>query len=237
VPKKKTALRLNLPHGWAWPPTADMKTQGARCLKDLDTLGVKWKPGKATAKIATPVVVEDMDFAGLKLTPMWGSASTPYVMDCHLARALARWAAPALLDMHVVELRFGQIHKYRQVAGKPGVLSRHALGLAMDVVAFVTDDGEVHVVKDGYPDGDEVLLEVEKRIDESGAFRLLFTPGNDPKHHDDHYHFEARAPGDKPLTPPPDETTVDADDHGEGLLPEESRDVVNPVNAAPKGSN
>jgi hypothetical protein len=183
----------NLPKGWSWPPTADMQKQGARCLKDLDRLGVKWRAGKATKKIVTPVVVDDMKFGGLLLTPRKQGA---HVMDCHLARALARWAGPALTKMHVVELRVGQIHKYREVAGKKGVLSRHSLGLAMDVYAFVTDDGAVYTVLDDYDADDGILLEVERRIGVSGAFRLLLTPGNDPDRHDDHFHFEARVPGD-----------------------------------------
>ncbi len=212
-------LRTNLPVGWVWPPSTQMKQDGQRCLRDLDRLEVHWKAGKATRKVVTPVVVEDMTFGGVRLVPRWGKG--PYVMDCLLARALARHVGPALGNMKVVEIRFGQIYKYRQVAGKKGVLSRHSLGLAMDVYAFVTEDGEAHVVQDDYLDGDEVLLEVERRVTDTGAFRTLLTPGNDPEHHDDHFHFEARAAGDKvvsaptraePAPPPP------ADDGAEKML-------------------
>jgi hypothetical protein len=193
-------MRTNLPHGWVWPPSAPMRQEGQRCLRDLDRLGVSWKPAPATRKIVTPIVVEAMSFGGVRLQPRWGKG--PYVMDCLLARALARFAGPALANMKVVELRFGQIYKYRQVAGKKGVLSRHSLGLAMDVYAFVTADGEEHVVQDGYDGGDAVLLEAEARLTESGAFRTLLTPGNDPQHHYDHFHFEARAAGDKVVSKP-----------------------------------
>jgi hypothetical protein len=187
---------LNLPKDWTWPPSTAMVQQGARCLRDLDALGLKWQAAGATELIATPVIIEDMNFAGLRLVPRYGKG--PWPMDCHLAQALARFAAPALTNMHVVELRFGQIHKVRDVAGKSGVRSRHSFGLAIDVYAFVTDDGVVHVVKDAYNDDtDEVLYEVEDRVNQSGAFRLLLTPGNDPEQHDDHFHFEARVPGDK----------------------------------------
>jgi hypothetical protein len=210
--KRKTVSKLNMPKGWSWPPSAPMKKEGERCLKDLTRLGLKWKKAKAERKIATPVVIEDMDFGGLKLAPRYGKG--PWVMDCHLARAFARYVAPALLDMHVVEVRFGQIHKYRDVAGKPGVLSRHSLGLAMDVYAFVTDDGQVHVVEGDYVDGDEVLLEVERRVDLSGGFRLLLTPGNDFKRHHDHFHFEVRTAGDKALSKAPknEPLVVEVDD-------------------------
>ncbi len=198
--KARASLRVNMPHGWAWPPNSAMKQAGQRCLRDLDRLGVAWKAGPATGKIATPVIVDDMTFGGVKLVARYGKG--PHVMDCHLARALARFVGPALRNMKVTEVRFGQLFKYRQVAGKKGVLSRHALGLAMDVYAFVTADGETHVVEGGYVDGDEVLLEIEERVTDTGAFRMLLTPGNDPARHYDHYHFEARTPGDKVVTKP-----------------------------------
>jgi hypothetical protein len=146
----------------------------------------------------------------VRLVPRWGKG--PYVMDCLLARALVRHVGPALADMKVTELRFGEIYKYRDVAGKKGVLSRHSLGLAMDVYAFVTKDGEAHVVQDGYLDGDEVLHEIEARVTDTGAFRTLLTPGNDPRHHYDHFHFEARAAGDKVVSLPTREGSLDVDD-------------------------
>jgi len=207
--KKQAFVRTNLPVGWKWPPTAPMKQDGQRCLRDLTRLEVKWKPAAATRKIVTPVIVEDMMFGGVRLAPRWGKG--PYVMDCLLARALARYVGPALGNMKVTELRFGQIYKYRQVAGKRGVLSRHSLGLAMDVYAFVTEDGTAHVVQDDYVAGDEVLLEVERRVTDTGAFRTLLTPGNDPRHHYDHFHFEARAAGDKVVSKPTREPADPAD--------------------------
>jgi hypothetical protein len=202
--------RANLPHGWVWPPSPAMRQEGRRCLRDLDRLGLAWKAGPTTRRIVTPVVVEDMTFGGVRLVPRAGKG--PYVMDCLLARALAREAGPALRNMKVVQLRFGQIYKYREVAGKKGVLSRHSLGLAMDVYAFVTEDGVAHVVQDEYLDGDEVLHEAEARVTDTGAFRLLLTPGNDPEHHYDHFHFEARAAADKVVSRPTRPDAIDLDD-------------------------
>jgi len=79
-----------------------------------------------------------------------------------------------------------------RVGGKTkNVLSRHALGLAMDVMSFVDDQGrEASVAKD-YRKGDPLLLEVEKMIDASSSFRLVLTPKNDPISHKDHFHIEA----------------------------------------------
>jgi hypothetical protein len=47
------------------------------------------------------------------------------------------------------------------------------------------------VLKD-YKGGNAVLLAAERAVNESGAFRMLLTPGNDPRSHYDHFHFEAR---------------------------------------------
>jgi hypothetical protein len=178
-----------------------MVAEGERCKADLQRLGLTFHDGTQTDDIATPVIVPDMHFGGLELKTRKRD-KPPWIMDCHLARALVREVAPALLDMHVTTLRVGQIHRFRDVAGKPGVLSRHALGMAMDVYAFDTDDGVQHVVLTDYPKGDEVLLEIERRVTDTGAFRALLTPRNDPQHHYDHFHFEARAPGDKVWTQP-----------------------------------
>jgi hypothetical protein len=119
------------------------------------------------------------------------------VMDCALARALARDAAPVLARLHVTELLVGQIHADRDVGTRPGVLSRHSLGLAMDVYGFVTDDGREHLVENGYLAGDPLLHLVELLLGRTGAFRTIMTPGNDPGPHYNHFHIEARAFGDK----------------------------------------
>jgi hypothetical protein len=115
-------------------------------------------------------------------------------MDCRLALALAESGAAALRSAGVVELRFAGIHTVRNIAGTR-ILSRHALGLAIDVFEVVTEDGVRHVVERDYPD--VVLLSVERWINDSGAFRYLLTPGNDPRHHHDHFHLEARTPAER----------------------------------------
>lgn len=197
--RKKKMYRPNMPPGWVWPPSKQMKQDGENCLKDLDALGVVWKKGKATRKIATPVVIPSMELGGVKLVSVW--RKPPFVMDCHLALAIAAYAGPELRKIGVSEIHFSSLHNYRNVQGTR-ILSRHALGLAMDVRRFKTDDGVVHVVEDDYPKGDATLLGVEDSIARTGAFRTVLTPGNDPKRHADHYHIEARTPRDKVVTKP-----------------------------------
>lgn len=180
--------KLNMPPGWTWPPTAAMRDEGRSCLARLDELGVKWKPAPVTRKVATPIFVPEMQIDGIKLTSLWRGG--PFIMDCLLARALADGGSDALHSAGVTELRFSSIYSYRDIAGTR-ILSRHAVGLAMDVFQIVTEDGYVHVVERDYPD--VALLTVERWINESGAFRYLLTPGNDPRHHWNHFHFEARS--------------------------------------------
>jgi hypothetical protein len=186
---KSPKTRLNMPPGWTWPPSAKMKSDGQQCLARLTELGVTWEKGPATPKIVTPILLPKMAIGGVKLTSMWKKG--PFPMDCYFALAFAERGAAAMRAAGVAEIRFAGIHDYRNVAGK-NILSRHALGLAMDAFEFVDDNGDKHVVKTDYRDGDETLWTIEDNINDTGAFRLLLTPGNDPKHHYDHFHFEAR---------------------------------------------
>jgi hypothetical protein len=71
------------------------------------------------------------------------------------------------------------------------LLSRHALGIAMDVVSFVDDKGRVATVKTDYPNNDPLLLSIEQTVNGSGKFRTVLTPKNDPVSHSDHFHLEA----------------------------------------------
>ncbi|HUQ04644.1 MAG TPA: extensin family protein [Kofleriaceae bacterium] len=184
--------RNNMPNGWAWPPSKVMGEAGKACTDELDTLGIAWKPAKRERKVNTPITLDAMELAGVKLVSVYRRG--PYVMDCELALGLAHHL-PALHAIGVRELHFSRIHEYTKVrvAGKQlASLSRHALGLAIDVRSFVDADGRKAVVLDDYPLGDRLLLEVEKTLGDSGGFRTILTPRNDPQSHDDHFHLEVR---------------------------------------------
>ena len=190
--KRKAKPDTNAPAGWTWPPSEAMQRQGDECLIRIDERGVKYKTTKRLARIATPIVVEDMSFGGVVLESRF--RKPPFPMDCHLALALAR-VAPALRELGVAKLRFSTIHDYRKVrvdGTTKNSLSKHSFGLAVDVFEIVTDDGTVYTVDTDYTAGDSVLHTVERDVNASDAFRMLLTPGNDPVSHDDHYHFEAR---------------------------------------------
>ena len=189
--------RSNLPVGWEWPPNEAMRADGERCGERLTALGVEWRPAPPRPQIATPIEVPAREIGGVRFTRLQRD-SLPLVMDCRLAEAMAVVGAPILRAVGVRELRYSSIYAERNVirdGRKHPVLSRHAFGLALDVHVFVTDDGEAHLVREDYGRG-PLLPEIERRFDESNAFRNVLTPAKDPLSHNDHFHFEARALGD-----------------------------------------
>ena len=191
----------NMPPGWTWPPSRTMKKIGSSCLAKLDAMGVKWKRARAVRKVSTPITIPSMELGGLELRSIWRKG--PFVMDCQLALALATYG-PQLHDLGVRKLRFSRIYGYTpvRVDGKTKpFLSRHALGLAMDVYEFVDDQDRKHVVERDYLAGDPLLHQIEQTINDSGGFRLCLTPRNDPLSHHDHFHLEASVvypPGTRP---------------------------------------
>ena len=190
--KSKSRRVPNMPRGWSWPANPAMLEAGTRCVEELDAQEIAFEGGKAK-KVNTPIVLPSMELAGIGLEPTWRKG--PFVLDCHLAIALHA-LAPELKAHGVAALRFSTIHEHRYVkrnGRKTNILSRHAIGLAMDIFEVRLDDGRVLKVKESYA-SQEVLHAVEQVFAQSERFRTPLTPGNDPKGHDDHFHLEARMP-------------------------------------------
>lgn len=180
-----------MPQNWSWPPNARMKTVATQCTAELTALGVDWKPGPRTKAVTAPVIVESMQFGSIKLVPTF--RKPPFVIDCHLAVALTK-VSGALTNNGIAELRFSSIHHYRRVRLKGrtrSALSRHALGLAVDVYELITTDGDKIVIKDDYAGSDHAQA-MEAAVIRSAIFRAVLTPGNDPRSHYDHFHLEAQ---------------------------------------------
>jgi hypothetical protein len=195
----------NMPRGWTWPPSRTMVAASKACEAKLDELGVAWKPAKREGHLVDALTLPDGEIGGITYVDVYGKK--PPTMDCQLVLALATFA-PRLYELGVREVRIGSIYRWSKVrvAGHTkDLLSRHALGLAMDVISFVDDDGHESVVARDYKQGDELLLNVERAINDSGAFRVVLTPKNDPVSHKDHFHVEANpdysdASDDKPAS-------------------------------------
>jgi hypothetical protein len=188
----------NMPPGWTWPPSPQMVEDGERCLARLRALGVAFEPGPAKRKIATPVVIPGWELGGVKLVPL--TRRRPLVVDCHFAEALASAGGPALRKLGVTELRFTSLYEYRFVKRKRA-LSRHAIGLAIDIFEVVSADGTVRRVPRHYRSRDGYLKAVERALRKTGYFRGPLTPGNDPRGHWDHFHLEARTPAERTRVP------------------------------------
>jgi hypothetical protein len=189
---------LNMPAGWTWPPSPEMREEGARCLARLVKLGVQFVPGPEKPRITTPVVVPSWELGGVKLVPL--TKRRPLVVDCHLAEALAAAGGPALKQLGVTEIRFTSLYEYRNVKRRR-VLSRHAVGLGIDIYEVVTADGTVRRVPRHYRSADGVLKSVERALRKTGYFRGPLSPANDPRGHWDHFHLEARTTAERAGVP------------------------------------
>jgi hypothetical protein len=181
----------NMPAGWTWPPSQAMEALEQSCEAKLDEAGVRWTSAQRDGRIPDAITIGDSKLGGIAYTGIYGNG--PFKMDCQLALALEN-VGTDLYALGVREVRFGSLYRWSnvRVGGKThDVLSRHALGLAMDVVSFIDESGHEAVVGKDYKRGDELLLEIEKMINDSGKFRLVLTPKNDPLSHKDHFHLEA----------------------------------------------
>ncbi|HKE17047.1 MAG TPA: extensin family protein [Kofleriaceae bacterium] len=190
--EKSAIRRSNLPPGWRWPPSRETRREGRKCMRDLRGLGVRFKGAPRRRMIATPVLVPDMTFGAVTLRPTY--RKPPFVMDCRLARAIAT-QADRLAALGIRELRFSSIYDYRRVRFHHRVhraLSRHALGLAMDVFQVELVGGAVLDVDRDYWSS-PVLIVTELALRASGGFREVLSPAVDPISHNDHIHIEAKA--------------------------------------------
>ncbi|HEY4240894.1 MAG TPA: extensin family protein [Kofleriaceae bacterium] len=188
----------NMPRGFAWPPSPQMREMAAACEAELRAGGVAFSAAKAEGHMVDAITLGGPLLGGVTYAQAWGSkAAQP--MDCQLAAALVE-AGPALAALGVREVRFGSIYRWSNIrvggVTKP-ILSRHALGLAMDVVSFVLADGTEAVVGRDYR-ASAVLHAIERAIDGDARFRTVLTPANDPISHEDHFHLEANPDYSRP---------------------------------------
>jgi hypothetical protein len=161
----------NMPIGFEWPPTRAMQA--------------------SEGHIAAPIELTGDTVGGIRYASKW--RRPPYTLDCQLARALVQ-VGPELYALGVREVRWGSIYRWSNVRTQGRefpFLSRHALGLAMDIVEFIDDTGRVANVEQHYTQGDPLLLAIEQTVNASGKFRIVLTPRNDPRSHHDHFHIEA----------------------------------------------
>jgi hypothetical protein len=200
VPTKST--KANMPRGFVWPASKAMVEMGQDCATSLAELGVAVTSAKPAGRVVTPLKLTDGTIGNITFTPVYSKHQT---FDCQLVLALANFA-PRLHELGVREVKFGSAFRWSKVrvSGRTkNILSRHALGVALDIVSFVDETGREANVEKDYRRGDELLLGIERAVNESGAFRLLLTPKNDPRSHHDHFHLEANPDYTVPPAPRP----------------------------------
>jgi len=189
--KRESSRGVHMPHGFTWPPTRSMLASEDHCISRLDAAGIEYKKADREGRIVRAVIVPSMNFGGVQFSSNF--QSSPNKMDCQLALALHR-IGPALHELGVREVHFGSVYRWTNIrhhgSTKP-ILSRHALGLAMDIASFVDAEGRKVVVEKDYTMADPLLLNLEDAFNDSGFFRTVLTPKNDPISHDDHFHIEA----------------------------------------------
>jgi len=192
----KSSLRHtdNMPRGYEWPPSRQMLAAETACKTELDFAGVDWKPAEPEGRIVAALTVTDdagaMTIGGITYTSAYRKG--PHKLDCQLALALHHFGAN-LQAAGVRGVKFGSIYRWTNVrvnGETKNILSRHALGIAMDIVSFTDEAGREANVEKDYPLGDPLLLAVEDAVNASGKFRILLTPKNDPVSHRDHFHIE-----------------------------------------------
>jgi len=159
----------------------------------LDELGIEYKKTKREGRIVDAITLSEAnEFTVGNIKYVSAFRNGAQKLDCQLAVALVGFA-PKLEELGVQQVTFGSIFRWTnvRVMGKTkNILSRHALGIAMDIVSFTDKDGRVALVQRDYKQGDELLLAIEQSVNDSGLFRLLLTPKNDPISHSDHFHLE-----------------------------------------------
>jgi len=138
--------------------------------------------------IAEPVIVTRI--AGIKL-------SKPATLQCQTARAFANWvtgivdpAAKRLFKRRVTGIELYGSYSCRNVNGRPGAnLSRHAMGLAVDVAGVTLGDGtRISVLRDwGGGHKGAFLRQIWREA--CGLFRTVIGPEGD-RFHLNHFHLD-----------------------------------------------
>lgn len=162
---------------------------GVTCLLRLQRLGVAHRSLRPHGQLLAPMRVLG-PIGGISLKPL---ARRPMVCDCRLVLAIHR-ASAALRQLDVRELQFSSA--YRPARAGRARISRHAMGLAIDVHAVVAAGRRLRVSKDyerGLADPCEagrvpVLNRMACLLKSRGLFDRVLTPDTNRAHRD-HFHL------------------------------------------------
>ena len=175
---------------------------GAQCLRELSATGADFTPlpdrsFEQGCSLLNTVRIASVssDEASLMVTNL-GPAT------CEVSRAFAAWArfgadraAQQLLGSPLRSIETFGSYSCRNVAGS-GRRSAHCTGAAIDVSAFVLEDGRRITVRQGWNGGSAQEREFLRVVQNSACrrFATVLGPEYNAAHHD-HFHFEGVARG------------------------------------------
>lgn len=172
--------------------------ESRQCIADLGKSGVRFTP------------LANQEFGGgcsamdsVKLLDIGTPTSNLGAMTCPLARNFAAWAQHAVrpaarkfLGREVVRIETFGTYSCRNIyGGRSGRLSQHATANAVDVAAFVLDDGRRITLLDGWK-GAEDEREFLRALHASACkrFGTVLGPDYNAAHHN-HFHFDMSGQG------------------------------------------
>ena len=190
-------LNLNDPPGWATgPKIARLRQDAAECRAVLERSGVAFDAlppaGEGECRREDRTVLTD--------APL--SPDTP-ATTCAVAAALVLWlrqgvrpAAEELLGSDVAHVEhFGAFSCRRLYGRSTGGWSEHATGNAIDLAAFVLEDGQrISVLRDWTDDDEEATFLRRVRDEACGIFATVLSPDYNTAHAD-HLHLDQTARG------------------------------------------
>jgi hypothetical protein len=190
-------LDLNDPPGWATQrKLAALRDDPAECRAVLERSGVAFTALPATGK--GQCRREDRTVLGdVPLAPEAPAAT------CAVGAALVLWlrqgvqpAARELLGSPVARIEHFGAYSCRRLYGRAsGQWSEHATGNALDVAAFVLEDGRrISVVRDWTGEGEEAAFLRRARDEACEVFGTVLSPDYNAAHAD-HLHFDQAARG------------------------------------------
>lgn len=162
---------------------------GVTCLIRLRQLKVPFRSLKSMNNVNTPVEITG-PVNGIAYKPAWRGR---LVCDCRFAVALHR-AGLILRNLGVTEMLFSSAYRNSRLGS--GRLSRHAMGLALDIHRVRTKGGDLLKVKEhfrrGLADGcigsSPLLNRLGCLLIEWGVFDRALDPDYD-RAHGNHFHF------------------------------------------------
>ena len=190
-------LDLNDPPGWATQrKLAALRSDPAECRAVLERSGVAFTALPAAGEGAC----RREDRTVLRETPLGPDAPAA---TCAVDAALVLWlrqgaqpAAEELLGSPIARVEHFGAYSCRRLYGRDeGPWSEHATGNAIDIAAFVLEDGRrISVATDWTDEGDQAEFLHRARDEACEVFGTVLSPDYNAAHAD-HMHFDQEARG------------------------------------------